>query len=348
MPTTSSYYSDLEYPTVNEDASTYGTIINTYLDGLLTKLKTVSDRVTNAQTQLGNINRGTNAVDRINTTLSSAIGSSALLPSTGTTLLPDPYSGTYTKTTTWPAFTSELSSYSLPTTQSEVENFDYQGFASALTTELNRIDATVTQAETDILAAQQNTCRTKKIIEAYQTGGTTVKNSEFVFFTIDGITNFVLNPWYDCVSSSYSNGILTVNYTLNATTTNGVVGGLTPAEAHQAFVDVGILSNGSATTVWRNEDAARAATSVGSIYIHDYDVDLSMITSNSASVTWYAYSSSQSSSAINLVVSGPSVFTSWNSIISTLGLAKRRVIEETVYPTPDFSSCTSPSPPYFA
>ncbi len=172
MPTTSSYYSDLEYPTVNEDASTYGTIINTYLDGLLTKLKTVSDRVTNAQAQLGNINRGVNAVDRINNTLAGAIGSSALLPSTGTTVLPDPYSGTYTKTTTWPAFTSELASYSPPTTQSEVENFDYQGFASALTTELNRIDATVTQAEADILAAQQDTCRAKKYIETYQSGGT--------------------------------------------------------------------------------------------------------------------------------------------------------------------------------
>jgi len=154
-----------------------------------------------------------------------------------------------------------------------------------------------------------------------------------------------LNPWYNCVSSSYSNGILTVNYTLDTTTTNGVVG--TPAEAHQALVDVGILSNGSATTVWRNEDAARAVTSVGSIYIHDYGVDLSMITNNSASVTWYAYSSGQSSTAINLVVSGPSSFTSWNSNISTLGLAKRRVIEETVYGTPDLSSCENPSPPYF-
>lgn len=173
MPTTSSYYADLEYPTVNEDASTYGTIINTYLDGLLTKLKTISDRVTNSQAQLGNINRGTNAVDRINNTLAGSIGSSALLPSTGTTLLPDPYSGTYTKTTSWPAFTSELSSYSPPTTQSEVENFDYQGFAAALQTEVDRIEATVTQAEADILQARKDTCRTKKYIDAYNSRSTT-------------------------------------------------------------------------------------------------------------------------------------------------------------------------------
>lgn len=172
MPTTSSYYNDLEYPTVNEDSSTYGSIINIYLDGLLTKLKAISDRVTNAQAQLGNINRGVNEVDRINTTLSGAIGSSALLPGTNITLLPDPYSGTYTKTTTWPAYTSALSSFSLPTTQSEVANFDYQGFANALTTEVNRIEATVTQAEADILQAQKDTCRAKKYIDVYNSGGT--------------------------------------------------------------------------------------------------------------------------------------------------------------------------------
>ena len=170
MPTTSAYYSDLEYPTVNEDASTYGGLINTYLDDLLTKLKAISTRVTNSQAQLGNINRGTNAVDRINNTLAGAIGSSALLSGTGTTLLPDPYSGTYTKTTSWPAFTSQLSSYSPPTTQSEVENFDYQGFATALQTEVDRIEATVTQAEADILQARKDTCRTKKIIEAIGAG----------------------------------------------------------------------------------------------------------------------------------------------------------------------------------
>ena len=352
MPTTSSYYSDLEYPTVNEDGTTYGGIINTYINELLAKLYAVSQRVTTAQSQLNSINQGVNAVDIINTTLAGAIGSNPLLTGTGTTLLPDPYSGTYTKTTTWPAYASSFSGYgggaiAVPTTVSEINSFDFEGYKNVLLAELARIEAVVDQAEADILTAQQDTCRTKKIIEAYQTGGTTVKNSEFVYFTIDGITQFVLNPWYNCVSSSYSNGILTVNYTLDTTTTNGVVGGLTPAEAHQEFVTQGILSNGSATTVWRNEDAARAVTSVGSTYIYDYGVDLSMIQSNSVSVTWYAYSSSQSSTAINLVVSGPSVFTSWNSRISTLGLAKRRVIEETVYPTPDFSSCTSPSPPYF-
>jgi len=174
MSTTSSYYSDLEYPTVNQDGSTWGGITNTYLDEVLKKVKALSDRITTAQGQLGDINRGTNAVDNLNSTLSSLIGTNALLPGTGTTLLPDPYSGTYTKTTVWPAFTSELSSYSPPTTQSEVESFDYQGFSSALTTELNRIDATVTQAEADILAAQKDTCRTKKYIDAYNNRTTTI------------------------------------------------------------------------------------------------------------------------------------------------------------------------------
>ena len=111
MPTTSSYYSDLEYPTVNEDGTTYGGIINTYINELLAKLYTVSQRVTNAQSQLNSINQGVNAVDIINTTLAGAIGSNPLLTGTGTTLLPDPYSGTYTKTTTWPAYASSFSGY---------------------------------------------------------------------------------------------------------------------------------------------------------------------------------------------------------------------------------------------
>jgi len=347
MPTTSSYYSDLEYPTVNEDASTYGTIINTYLDDLLTKLKTISTRVTNSQSQLGNINRGVNAVDRINNTLAGAIGSSTLLSGTSTTLLPDPYSGTYTKTTSWPAFTSELASYSPPTTQSEVENFDYQGFAAALQTEVDRVEATVTQAEADILAAQQDTCRTKKIIEAYQTGGTTQKASESVFFQVNGITQFQNTVSYDYYSRSYSSGTLTVNYTLNSST-NGVVGGQTAAEAHQTFVTEGMLLNGSASTIYVSDAGAQATLSANTVYMALYYTGFPLFPlasgSTSYQVTWYPTSSTYQLSVSAPVVSG---FENWNSGAAGFGIQKRRIIEETVYPTPDFSSCTNPSPPYF-
>lgn len=347
MPTTSSYYNDLEYPTVNEDASTYGSIINTYLDGLLTKLRAISDRVLNAQTQLGNINRGVNAVDRINTTLAGRIGSSALLPGTNITLLPDPYSGTYSKTTTWPAYTSALSSFSLPTTQSEVANFDYQGFANALTTEVNRIEATVTQAEADILAAQKDTCRAKKYIDVYQTGGTTVRTSEFIYFYVNGIGQYQNTAWYDFYSYSYSNGILTAAFTLNTSVTNGLVGGQTPAQAHQTFVTEGMLANGTATDVWVNDGYAAQLLNLNTVFVYDSAISrvLSTFTNSGSvpvSVTWYP-----TSSTYQLLVSGQSDSTFWNSRL-VFSLSKKRVIETTVYGTPDLTECENPTPPYFS
>jgi len=166
MPQNSTVYTDLELPTVNSDGSSYGTLINVFLNNLLIKLKDVSDRVTAAQGQLTNINRGVNAVDRINNTLAGSIGSNALVSGSWTTLLPDPYSGTYTKTTSWPAYTSDLTSYSPPTTQSEVENFNYQGFANVLQAKLDLIEGRVDQAEADILNSQINCCRTKKYLDA--------------------------------------------------------------------------------------------------------------------------------------------------------------------------------------
>ena len=350
MPTTSSYYSDLEYPTVNEDGTTYGGIINTYINELLNKLYTVSQRVTNAQSQLNSINQGVNAVDIINTTLAGAIGSNPLLTGTNTTLLPDPYSGTYTKTTTWPAYASSFSGYgggaiAVPTTVSEINSFDFEGYKNVLLAELARIEAVVTQAEADILAAQQDTCRTKKIIEAYQTGGTTQKASETVFFQVNGITQFQNTVNYDYHSSSFSNGVMTVNYTVNSST-NGVVGGQTAAEAHQTFVTEGMLSNGSASTIYVSDAGPQATLSVNTVYMALYysGFPLFPLASGSTSyqVTWYP-----TSSTYQLTVSAPSPFSIWNSNATGFGIRKRRIIEETVYPTPDFSSCTSPSPPYF-
>jgi len=331
MPTTSSYYADLEYPTVNEDASTYGTIINTYLDGLLTKLKAVSDRVTNSQAQLGNINRGVNAVDRINNTLAGAIGSSALLPSTGTTLLPDPYSGTYIKTTSWPAFTSELSSYSPPTTQSEVENFDYQGFASALTTELNRIDATVTQAEADILAAQKDTCRTKKYIDTFQNDGVTTKQAV--------VQSGSAYPSGSSASAGSWTSIGTTSRTFTFTQSGGA----------QAMLNAGIPASGS------NLYIGPAFGGTLSRILSTASVGDEILTINTLAANNFTQALRNgdpmsyviSTSTNSVTISHTSTLMSQGQVSSDLYFLTYDVAEVTTYPTPDLTECENPNPPYF-
>ena len=331
MPTTSSYYSDLEYPTVNEDGSTYGTLINTYLNDLLGKLATISTRVTNAQAQLGSINSGVNAVDQINNTLAGSIGSSALLPSTGTTLLPDPYSGTYTKTTTWPAFTSELSSYSPPTTQSEVESFDYQGFANALTTEVNRINATVTQAEADILAAQKDTCRAKKYIDTFQNDGVTSKTAV--------LRSGSAYPSSSSTSAGSWTSIGTTSRTFTFTQTGSA----------QSIINAGISASGSVyigPAFGGTLNLATANASVGDELLTLNSLPASSFTTALRNGDPMSYSISTSSNSVT--ISHSSTLMSNNSQVSSdLYFMIYDVSEVTSYPTPDLSSCETPNPPYF-
>ena len=79
MPTTSSYYSDLEHPTVNQDGSTWGSITNTYIDGLLTKLKALSDRINAAgvgsDSDLSQILRDISQYDNINASIPTTVKS---------------------------------------------------------------------------------------------------------------------------------------------------------------------------------------------------------------------------------------------------------------------------------
>jgi len=329
MPTTSSYYADLEYPTVNEDASTYGTLINIYLDDLLTKLKAISTRVTNSQAQLGNINRGTNAVDRINNTLAGAIGSSALLPSTGTTLLPDPYSGTYTKTTSWPAFTSELASYSPPTTQSEVENFDYQGFATALQTEVDRIETTVSQAEADILAAQKDTCRAKKYVDVYQSGGTLQ-----TYYAGDrgGYNDSHIIASFTISSLSGTSSSRTVQLTFSA----GVSGQsqITSYSDFRSFCTAASIPLNTAITV--NNSFTGTSGYQGALSRFGSDTFFTMtigptLVEASAGASGSLYDSS-------VVGLGTTV---------TVYIQRYYTATRTVYPTPDLTECENPNPPYF-
>ncbi len=319
MPTTSSYYSDLEYPTVNEDGTTYGGIINTYINELLAKLYAVSQRVTTAQSQLNSINQGVNAVDIINTTLAGAIGSNPLLSGTGTTLLPDPYSGTYTKTTTWPAYASSFSGYgggsiAVPTTVSEINSFDFEGYKDVLLAELARIEAVVDQAEADILAAQQDTCRTRKIIDAIGAG------------PLELVESNDLN--YGNTSSSFTK---ISDNTVQIVTSTGNLSGtyVLGSQGVQAYLDH--YNEGETVTVLDIRPGLNGFDSDG--YYNS--------TGQLATV-----SISKSGNTYTLITS----FNAFTQMATTTGTGYFVIADLTVSRgnlTPDFSSCTSPSPPYF-
>ena len=360
MPISLTNYTDLSVPTPNGDGTTYGTIINQWFEDLTTKIDSLATRISDAQTQLGStatvgsILYNINQVNTINTLLEAdGVTSAKTLTGTPRTLLPDPL-GSYTNATAFPAFTGSgeaLNGITPPTTEAEVLAFDYAAFATALNSILSTIATRVAQTEADISSARVNICKTKKYTDAKQAGGTTVRTSETVFFTVNGIGQFLNTASYDFHSNSYSSGNLTVNYTLNAST-NGVTAGQTAAEAHQTFVTEGMLANGSATTVYANEGAAQSGLNLNDIYMHKYNGALFPLTtssgtvlSNTYQVTWYP-----TSSTYQLSVTAPaqSSFSSWNSNLSLFSIRKRRVIETIQYTTPDVSSCdSSPGGPHF-
>lgn len=145
MPFNSSIYTDLELPSLNQDNSTYGTIINTYFQALETKLKNLSDRINAAgvgdSSTLAQINSDINGI------------------------LPDPYSGDYTTVSTWPAYNTELTALGLspPQTGTEINTFfdsgDFATFASFLNGKLDSIDTILATAESDIDDAQTDICK---------------------------------------------------------------------------------------------------------------------------------------------------------------------------------------------
>jgi len=159
MPQASAYYTDLELPTVNGDNTTYGDILLTYFQGLETKLKNLSDRV--------------NAAGVGSTSTLAQIDRDIAQTNTNTSgILPDPYSGNYSTVSTWPAFNTELTALGVspPETASEIETFFSSGDATILFNyldgKLDALDIIVTQAETDLSSALQDTCATKTILDA--------------------------------------------------------------------------------------------------------------------------------------------------------------------------------------
>ena len=159
MPQSSLYYTDLQLPTLNGDGTSYGTVLNTYIQGLETKLKNLSDRVNAAgvgsSSTLAQINRD---IAQTNTNTSG--------------ILPDPYSGNYSTVSTWPAYNTELTALGIspPETASEIETFfssgDFTTFANFLDGKLDALDIIVTQAESDLSSALEDTCATKTILDA--------------------------------------------------------------------------------------------------------------------------------------------------------------------------------------
>ena len=159
MPQSSLYYTDLQLPTLNGDGTSYGTVLNTYIQGLETKLKNLSDRINAAgvgsSSTLAQINRD---IAQTNTNTSG--------------ILPDPYSGNYSTVSTWPAYNTELTALGIspPETASEIETFfssgDFTTFVNYLNGKLDALDIIVTQAESDLSSALQDTCATKTILDA--------------------------------------------------------------------------------------------------------------------------------------------------------------------------------------
>jgi hypothetical protein len=152
MPFNSSIYTDLELPSLNQDNSTYGTIINTYFQALETKLKAISDRINAAgvgdSSTLAQINSD---ITEVNSNISG--------------ILPDPYSGNYTTLSSWPSYNTELAALGLspPETASEVESFfagsDITSFVNFLDGKLDDINDILDQVDLDIAASEVDVCK---------------------------------------------------------------------------------------------------------------------------------------------------------------------------------------------
>jgi hypothetical protein len=191
MPSSSTHYS-YNIPTVGSDSTTYGTLINQFVNSLSTKLKAVSDAINTAgvgaSSTLAQINRNIAQVDAINSRLPAGVAD----------LLPDPYSGATTPVSTWPYLNTELQAegFSPPTTAQEVLDFDYEGFASYLNTRFDSLSARIVGLDAPITISDSSrlVCETNKILDALgttKTVTTTVVSNlaqSSVFKSLYGVT----------------------------------------------------------------------------------------------------------------------------------------------------------------
>jgi len=240
MPSSSTNYS-YDIPTVGSDSSTYGTIINQFVNSLATKLKAVSDAINTAgvgaSSTLAQVNRNIAQVSAINSRLPVGVAD----------LLPDPYSGATTPVSTWPYLNTELQAqgFSPPTTAQEVLDFDYSGFATYLNTRFDSLSARIVGLDAPITIADSSTlvCETNAILNTIgeykdvTTTTTTLTSEKTNFYSLgrtrvnvygSGLYHYLFdnlaNALIDESIGSFSNGIYTGTITITDVATKLAAG----------------------------------------------------------------------------------------------------------------------------
>tara|TARA_Y100001937_G_scaffold112337_1_gene159837 strand:- start:429 stop:1640 length:1212 start_codon:yes stop_codon:yes gene_type:complete len=398
MPIATNSLPDVNIPTVNGDADTWGQILIDYFTALDSKIHDLQTRITTAETQLGSsstvgsVSYANDRVTNINTHAQNAgLVAADLLTGTNTTILPDPFSGNHTMMTSFPYFTGSgeiLDGVTPPTTESEINAFGFQSFAQALLNYCtNTIQPKVSQAEADLLQARIDTCKAKKFIDAREAGGVTQKiigaASSYFWTNPDngsGSGSYIQKAIYQVATTSsgnadysYSGGLLTVAYSLvsdpvypygNTSSTN--------LQAHNRFTSNGYLTSGSFVNVYANF-VDISGFSVGSTvnlmgfysppgnpFFSNGNVGIvgMQIQNATMQIKWqstglivkiqYVPTGSSTQAQVNAV--SPNVLGPISTVGSfTIGLSKHTIAEQTIYTTPDVSSCdTSPGGPYYA
>jgi hypothetical protein len=392
MPISLTTYTDLEIPTPNGDPTTYGVIINQFFEDLTTKIADLATRISAAEASLGDTSTANTIlyniaqVTNINSLLQAdGVTSDKLLTGTSTTLLPDPYSGNYTTTSTFPAFTGTgeaLENIDPPETESEILNFDFVAFRNALNGILNIISTRVAQTEADILQARIDVCKAKAYIDAYNAGGTTEK------YYGTPTTYYWTNPDNGSSSGSYlakadytigltsvgnkdftyNNGLLTVIYNLvsdpvypygNNASTN--------LQAHNRLTSNGYLTSNTYKTCYSKYKSPSDWNVGDEVILTDYQITIgtpirdrtnygNVYAVFDGAIVQIRWISNGLYFKIQLVPGGAQSQSQVNAINIdpflitnlTLGLTKHSVAEQTIYGTPDVSYCeTTPGGPHF-
>lgn len=338
MPQSSTYYTDLELPTLNADGSTYGQILNDYVQGLETKLKNLSDRINAAgvgsSSTLAQIDRD---IAQTNTNTSS--------------ILPDPYSGDYSTVSTWPAFNTELTALGLspPETASEIETFfssgDFTTFANFLDDKVDALDIVVTQAESDLSSALYDTCATSQILTA-RTAAISAGTSVIGEPALESSTPFGL----ECtVATTVVNSKWRTEWSLS-----GGVPGLV-----QDLLDRGILVADSFESFWGSATSDAGLISALSIG----DIALLLSPSVGGNFSGFSPGSGEFDSTLRTLVkyTGPSTVDSTSRLVvdTTPAASSANLVSVGTRTTLRFFrkqkiwanvtiSCSNPSPPYFS
>ena len=331
MPQSSLYYTDLELPTLNADGSTYGQILNDYVQGLETKLKDLSDRI--------------NAAGVGSTSTLAQIDRDIAQTNTNTSgILPDPYSGDYTTVSTWPAFNTELTALGLspPETASEIETFfssgDFTSFANFLNEKVDALDIIVTQAESDLSSALYDTCATSTILSA-RTAAISAGTSE-----INTLVN-TFGGGLDCtVATAVVSGKWETTYEMALNGSKNLV---------QTLLDEGVLVTDSFESFYgsnTNDSVYTSNLSIGGIaYALSPSTGGVIISTSTADVQIKYTGPSTVDSTSRLVVRLPAGSTTLPTGGAVAGqryvLNYRKKQKRYPYPT---LNCSNPSPPYFS